>query len=480
MNRANKKMFRMLLAVCFLAAFFPLMKVAAQDETPAPTPPPEEQQAPPDVSPQKDQVPAQTQEQAAAADDQSYDKAPINLATGQVLRETRSPLRWGHFSILSFNAVQVYDSNYLFRKDSPVSAQAGAVQGLLVYAIKTGRVNFSVQYRPQVWMSSDTTQVDYASHLADLHFSRRISPKWSFNVSDQYRWAADRGRLDQIGFMADYSTSNANQNPFLIAGRRMISNGAEMSIDHNFTAHSSIEFAALHQFIELSALPPGVTTPDPLATETRQQNMGGRFGWSYQWSHNNSLGIHYAYDRQYFQDSRGTAQFHSVLFGFSRRLASSLVLQVSGGPTLMLPTKLEGATQTPDPVPTYQGSAALFKTFRRAAMSVSYSRNDDFTGQISDNLNDRVNVSYSQRFFRRLDLLLGGAYVRQNYSSGAHLYGKSGWTEIDYRLTPSWSFYTTYSYLTQAGGPTLFGPRHLVTSGIRWSWDSGRGEGFGR
>jgi hypothetical protein len=70
--------------------------------------------------------------------------------------------------------------------------------------------------------------------------------------------------------------------------------------------------------------------------------------------------------------------------------------------------------------------------------------------------------------------------VRQNYSIGPHLYGKSGWSELDWHLSRSWSIYGTYSYLTQAGGPILFGPRQLITSGIRWNFDFERGESLGK
>lgn len=474
MKHARRNAFRMLLVISLLAVVFPWMKAAAQDDQ-TPPPPPQMQPTPVDVTVANDKdAPAQTPAEQAPAEEPSFDKAPINLATGQTLRVTRSPLRWGHFSLLTFDALQVYDSNYLFLKDHPVSAQAGAMQGLLVFALKTGRTNFSVQYRPQLWVSGDTTQGDYASHAVDFHASRRVSPEWYFNLSDQYQWSADRGRLDQIGFTPDYATSSANQNPFLTANRRLISNTADFTVDHNFTAHNTLEFRARHQFIELSALPnDGTTTPDPLAIAMKQQIFGAELGWNYAWRHDNSIGIRYAYDREYFQNFQDLTQFHSVLFGFSRRLTSSLLLRVSAGPTLIEPA-IPLSLVPQDTQFTYQGSAALFKTFRRSAMSVSYSRNNAFTGQINSTLNDRVDASYSERFFRRLDLTVGGTYIRQGFSAGTHLIGKSGWTEIDYRLGPSWSFYTTFSYLTQGGGPVLFGPRYLVTSGIRWSWNPGR------
>lgn len=470
-----------LLGIFLLGLLCPLATAVAQDPAPTPTPAPEEQQAPTAVDAQRlDAAPPLPQEQQPVEEDSSYDRPSVNLATGQVLKNTLSPLHWGHLSLLSFDLLQVYDSNYLFLKDNPVSAQAGAVEGLVAYTLKTGRTNLSLQYRPQVWMSSDAAQFDYTSHAADLHLSRRFSPKWAVNFTDQYQWVADRGHLDTIGFTPDYSASKVNQGAFLSAGRHLMSNTADITVDHNFTAHSSVEILARHQYIQLSSLPAGsaAATIDPAAAYSMQQIYGGQLGWNYQWTRNNSLRVHYAYDQEYFHDSHSTAQFHSAQFGFSRQLRPSLVFQVSGGPSLVLPATQPGATQAANRQISYQGSAVLFKTFHRAGITLSYSRNDNFTGQISDGLNDRVDASLSERLFRRIDLLLGGAYIRQNYSSGAHLQGKSGWTEVHYRLSPSWSLYATYSYLTQDGGPTLFGPRQLITSGIRWSWDPGRGGGF--
>jgi hypothetical protein len=469
----------MLLGICFLAAFLSSTEASAQDETPSPTPTPDEQRAPTGTDLQKDQDRPPMPEEAPATDHESFDRTPVNLATGQLLNTTRSPLHWGHLSLLSFDLMQVYDSNYLFLKDNPLSAQAGAAQALLVYAIKTRRTNLSFQYRPQLWVSSDTTVVDYASHSLDLHASRQTSPKWAINFSDQYQWREDSGRIDSIGFTPDYSSSNIHQSPFLAAGQRLISNTAEVTIDNNLTAHSSFEILARHQYIQLSqsditSPPPGT----PAAPDSTQQIYGGQIGWNYQWSRNNSFGFHYGYDRQDFQATDSTVQFHSALLGLSRRLGRTVVVQISGGPSLMQVPVPPGSAQVEKNQLTYQASAVLFKTFRRAGVTLSYSRNDSFTGQITDRLNDRVDASITKRFVRRTDLVVGGSYIRENFSSGAHRYGKSGWAQVNYRLGSSWSLYGTYSYLTQNGGAVAFGPRHLVTSGIRWSWNAGRSGQF--
>jgi hypothetical protein len=470
-----------------LLALAAAMPVSAQQEEPSSpqsssqnssqTPTADEQAAPKPAAQQED-VSVRPQDEEAPS--LSFDRPPTNLATGKALTTTRSPFRWGSLSVLSADILQVFDSNYLFLKDNPVAVHAGALRALVVYAVKTGRSNFSLQYRPQVWASGEGTQVDYASHMVDFHTFRYITSQWAINVSDQFASVPDRGRLEQIGFSSDYSNSSTTQNPFLATGRRLLTNSVGISVDHSFTARDRMEFLVRHQYIHLSEPDGSTTVVDPAAVATDQQDIGGEIGWTHTWRRDNEFGVKYAYDREYFQDFASQAQLHSVLFGFSRRLRPSLLLRISGGPALMQPARPAGAIATPETRQTYQASAALFKRFGRSGLTLAYSRSNNFTGLISDNLNDRYDVTYSQHWNRHIDTTIGGAYVRQALTAQT-LQGKSGWTEIDYRLSRSWSIYGTYSYLTQAGGPLLYGPRQLVTSGIRWSWDAeNRGAGFGK
>jgi hypothetical protein len=481
MRRLNPKTaVKLLLAgLLLLAAAMPL---SAQDEPSSP-PPRDEQAAPAPVSHQND-VPVQQQDQDNDLPSLSFEKPTTNLATGTVLTTTKSPFRWGNLSVLSVDALQVFDSNYLFLKNNPISIQAGAVRALVVYAIKTGKSSFSIQYRPQVWASADATQFDYASHMLDFHTFRYLTSTWAFNISDQFSYVPDRGRLEQVGFSSDYTTSSSSQNPFLSTGQRLMTNSFGISADHSLTARDRMEFLVRHQYIRLSSANDGITNPAPLPTGvlTQQQTIGGEIGWTHTWRRDNEFGIKYAYDREYFQDFASTAQLNGVVFGFSRRLRPSLLLRVGGGPAFLQPAKPTGAVLSPATVRTYQASAALFKTFGRSGLTLSYARSNNFTGQITSNLNDRFDVTYSQHWNRRIDTTIGGAYVRQALTPSL-LYGKSAWSEVDYRLSRSWSFYGTYSYLTQNGGGLPYGPRYLVTSGIRWSWDTEheqRGGGFAK
>jgi len=92
---------------------------AQEQEQPAPSAQqtaPRDEQASPDPSTRRtDATQAQPEESLST----SFDKPTTNLATGTVLTTTRSPFRWGNLSVLSVDALQVYDSNYFFLKNNP-------------------------------------------------------------------------------------------------------------------------------------------------------------------------------------------------------------------------------------------------------------------------------------------------------------------------------------------------------------------------
>lgn len=489
------KRFKLFLAAFLSIAFLQVFLAGtalAQDDTSSSSIPASQQQQPTDkdedtqnnpavltqrqLNQKPDDVSVQTQAQPEDVPPSSFERRPVNLSTGQVLSTARSPLHWGRFSIMSVDLMQIYDSNYLFLKDNPLSAQAGAVQGLLVYSLKSSRSDLTLQYRPQFWASDQTQQFDYSSHMVDFHTFRYLTPRWAVNVSDEFQYSPDHARLNIVGFSPDYSTGTSTQNPFLAAGRRMLNNQFGVSVDHRLTAHDSIEISARQQYIHLSDTSDTTDVQDPISLATEQQDYAGQIGWTHKWRADNQIGIQYSYDHQFFNGFDSGAQLHGVLFGFSRRLRPSVLLRVGGGPALLFPAKASGATQPPEKQITYVANAALYKSFRHSGITLSYSRNNSFTGQISDALNDRVDASYSQRLFHRMDATLGGSYVRQNYSLGPHLYGKSGWSELDWHFARAWSVYGTYSYMTQAGGPVLFGPRQLIVSGVRWNFDFEHGD----
>src|SRR5262245_20043037 len=138
-----------------LLALAAAMTVSAQQEEPsssqssaqshsqstATTPLPDDQ-ATPKLANQHEDVSVRPQDEDISS--LSFDKHPTNLATGKALTTTRSPFRWGSLSVLSADILQVFDSNYLFLKDNPVAVHAGALRALVVYAVKTGRSNFSL------------------------------------------------------------------------------------------------------------------------------------------------------------------------------------------------------------------------------------------------------------------------------------------------------------------------------------------------
>src|SRR5262249_52836985 len=217
-----------------------------------------------------------------------------------------------------------------------------------IYANMPGSSNLSLKSRPPLWASGDNTQIDYASHMVDFHTFRYLTSQWAINISDQFASVPDRGRLEQIGFSSDYNNSVTTKNPFLSTGRRLLTNAFGISVDHSFDARNRMEFLVRHQYIRLSAPDDGTTlAQDPAAALTEQHDIGGEIGWTHTWRRDNEFGVKYAYDREYFQDFESTAQLHSVLFGFSRRLRPSLLLRLSGGASPLQPPHATAAGPSP-------------------------------------------------------------------------------------------------------------------------------------
>ena len=467
-TKASTKQWWILLTMIFLLT----CAASAQQEPVSPKAEPQEEEQP--VTTTDEHKPADLTASSASAPE-AYNPGleiqAVDLETGQTLSRQLSPVRWGRFSLISFEALQAYDSNFLFRKIDPISAQAGAIQGLLMYTIKNRLWNFDLQYRPQLWVSTDQTVFDGSSNLLDLHTFRYIAPRWALNLDDQFHTAPDRG-LGRVGFTPNFVNGTANENPFLGDGRRFTTNLFTATLNHDVSARDRTSFLFRHQYVHLSALPSNQTGPQgTFLGVTQQQNFGGEVAWVHNISRDHAFGVHYAYDREYFQGFEGSAQLHGILFSYWKRLRPSWMLRLSGGPALMLPATPKGATASPELRKTYQLWASISKSFRRSGILVSYSRNHNFTGQISDNFNDRLDASFSQRLPRRFDFTVGGSYVRQNFSAAPNTIGRSAWAEVDYHLSPSWSLYTTYNFLGQSSSALPFGPRNLVTTGIRWSWD---------
>jgi hypothetical protein len=121
--------------------------------------------------------------------------------------------------------------------------------------------------------------------------------------------------------------------------------------------------------------------------------------------------------------------------------------------------------------------AEIFKQFRNGGVALSFYRNSDFSGVISNSYSNRYNLAVSRRFGTRWNAELSASYIQQQFVRRRTTTGELGFIQLSYLLSRSWSLFTSYRYFgtnSASVNDKLFGPQQIVSVGVRWAWDPER------
>src|SRR6266850_696403 len=403
-----------------------------------------------------------------------------NSDTGQSLLNPLSSLHLGRLSLLSFESFYLFDNNYNLSVNDPHSSQAGTVRGHLVYSIRRKQVEFTLQYRPYLVASDGHIQGDYASHNLDLNSYIRLAPRWALHLTENFHFAQDRGQRAEFGLMPDYLTGNVTKNPYLATGLKYFENDFGSSLEHPLNARNSTEIDFRYQYIrdlnDVQTASDITATPSFVSLQSMQSFELG-LGWSHSFSAAQGLQLRYGYENRLYGQG-GTTQLHNLIVSYNLRIRRSLFMRLSAGPAFLVRSQPSGAVSGAPSTKSYEGEAAVTKSFRKASVTVSAARNQDFTGLIGDAFNDRYDFSAARRLSQRWSVQAGTGYVRQGFSTGSGVNGQQIWGRIDYRFSREWSGFTSFTSLQQTGGLHL-GRRNLIMGGVRWSWRPPNGENSG-
>jgi hypothetical protein len=395
-----------------------------------------------------------------------------SLDTGQSLQNTNriSPLRFGHLSLLSFDALYDYDSNFTFSPSNPQPADAMAMRGLVFYTVGGGRTRLDVQWRPFVLVSQTNTKADFAGQTVDLHTYRYLNARWLLDVSDRFQYAPDNGLLANPSFNPDFTTGLFNRQPFLANGESTLINGLTTSLSYQMNQKNTLTFHGQYQYVNQWNNGNNPNPPPPIFDNTH--NFGGGIAWTHRLTEGREIGVDYNYDRQYLADFSSRSQYHSAFITFSDRIRPTLLLRVSFGPSLQIRSGSQGISA--GNTETFEGSVEVLKSFRRSNLAFSYGRGHDFQGIITEAYHDRYDLTYSWNMGRKWEFSTGAGYIEQGSSNVPLLRGRTLWFNSSYFVSRQWSVFATYMNSAANGGPQPYGTRNLIMAGIRWSWQGER------
>ena len=403
----------------------------------------------------------------------SQQPAVRSIETGLPLHSVVSPLRWGHLSLLSFTALRAYDTNYQPQgaQQPQVGSALTALQALLIYSIQRSRWSLDLQYRPYAWFSGHTSHTNFTAHAVDFHTGHNFGREWRLNVTDSYAYSPAPVNLLGSPFSADFFNNTTSSTSFLSTGRKSLINSADLAMERVLNERSKLSFSFTDIFIDLSENSTNPAGPTASPTPTMRHTYGPGATWSRQWSRRNTISLTYSYRHQTYPGSIGSTDFQHVGVGYTRILRPSLTATLEIGPGWS--SASTGRTSNPYRRTTLQGSAELFKQFKKGGVALSFYRNSDFSGVISNSYSNRYNLAITRHFYTRWDAELSGSYVQQEFVGRHTITGEMGFAQLAYLLSRNWSLFTSYRYFSTSRSSvndTLLGPQQIVSVGIRWAW----------
>lgn len=459
-----------LLLLCAVVALY-CGAMFAQNQAPANQQPgaqgtPSDQASPdqdiPVVQPQTAVTPATPDSGSAQTSGAAADSEPVySLQSGLPLQSRISPLHWGHLSLLSFSLMESYEDGAMIP-----AGEATMASGLVIYSIEHSRWRFDLQYMPMAWYASGTLRNNFSSHALDLSTSRNFGRFWKVSFSDQYRYSPNLTFMSPSGFNPDFSTGLSTRNPFLLLGRTSLANNATLGVNRQLNANNQLNLTLANSFVRVS----GVS--DPLAVGTinlpsdEQLYYNAQLNWSHKFNGNGSMSLGYGYTEQQERNQNSRLQYQSVTAGYTRRLRPTVTVSMGAGPAWSKRSL------------TAQGSISIFKAFRRGGVAAGFARDTQFEGVLGGGFHNRYDLSFQHPLWTRWNFLAGSSYVQQHLGgSPFSSNGVMAWSTLSFRMTPSWSIYSTYSYLNFGSNLNIPTAREAAVLGIRWAWSP---EGSGR
>jgi hypothetical protein len=385
----------------------------------------------------------------------------MNLQTGDPLRVVISPFHWGHLSLVSASVYQGYDSNPNLQ---PVAdgSRLQAFSALAVYEKKFTRSLVDAQYHPFILASTTRTLKDLGAASFDFITGHPLSQSWNWRAADHTRYSpSQQATVEGRGFVFDTGGGLTIGNAFLSSGRNFLENTVALTLRDQYTQGAFLDVHVDQRFARLSG-PLGQSTTDPGSQE--EFRTGGGVTWSDTLSTRNTIDVKYDYSVQSVRGTdTGGVRSHNLGIGWNHHLTPSVSFTAEIGP--IWSTVAQSQQQT---TARLHGAVQLLKSFHDGGVAVAFSRSDNFSGMISNSVNNRYDFSLERRLGVRWSLLSTASYIQQE-SVGRHTTtGALAAIGFGYSLSRNWTLFTQGRYLDVI--PTA-APEKIATIGVTWSWE---------
>jgi hypothetical protein len=455
------------LAVSVAACFLWPTQVRAQQDPPPP-PPKDEQPKPAATStplvlngdsPQDPDVGS-----APAGPPNPYAGTIKDLGTGlPLVGSSSTPLRWGSFSIYTFEAMGLYDNFLPLGSSTSTTTDLGIFRfGVMFdHYVLRHKSRIVLQYLPQLVVGDGGV---YASGTSNNNVSLgtrfQLTPRLSLTVGDNFIQIHDNSLVPQNYLAVNNQIGALAQNYFLNANGNFLTNSADATIEYDLSPRTNITFSPSFKYMQ---------SINPLTTYSAD-------GYAYMasvalghaFTPHRTVGLTGSY--QYLNETIGSipqnATYYTAAAYYSEQLASTLWVTATLGAT----DQHYAALPQPGGWGVSAG-ASLNKAFSRSVtLALDYTRGTAFTNYVTRQRADRVDGSLGIRLSSRIVWKTDVGYYSELGGTNPTR-GKYGTTGLVYRFFGNFSLFTTFAYTNQDPGTLqlLSGDEKTLVYGVRWS-----------
>lgn len=373
-----------------------------------------------------------------------------------------SPLRWGDFSISSFEYIGIHDEIDPQTQTGVVVTNLSILRAGLMFDhyIKRTKSRIVLQYLPQMAITAGEVHANAgANNVVSLGMRFDLTPRLNMTLQNTFLQVHSNPLLPQDFLAADGKQGAVVQNNFLDTNGSFLSDTASATFQYSLSPRTTITFIPLYRYAH--------------ATDKRAnfladgQTYAGFVSVGYALSPRRSIGVTESY--QYLMENTATvpesAQFNTIGMFYSEQLARSLWVTAHVGADHQSFSDLPGAN--------HWGLAAGFSLVdnisRKVGLSLAYTRGVTFNNYISLQKSDRIDASIGFVPISRISWTGTVGYLSE-LGADPRTNGKYASTELDYRFYGQFSLFTTYAYTFQkTSTQQLFdGQRKTLAFGLRW------------
>ena len=313
------------------------------------------------------------------------------------------------------------------------------------------RNNVIFQTTPEVSVTSGTAYLNMDSGLA---FTRQLSERWTMSATNQFSYLQNSLLQNPQNVLAYGNSGYYLQTIYAQQREAATYDSSDMSMTYLMSGRNTLTITPKI----------GLTFADQLNTMNFITYFGGGATINHNFSARSSISFNYTYvfSKSDLNTAGADDAWSTNTFGAGFRQQFGQTWWLSGG---LSASYQSGVNPYWLPV----GSIALMKTFRTGTFTVGYSRSQAEQVLVSSGYFDQADFGYSRNFGRKFSASIGGAAFRtvETVSRGQ---GGRAFGSVYYRWVHNLAWVASYNYSNQKGNSRdlNLGTTTYISVGLRW------------